>query len=520
MGEFMGSLIASRGLAGSVYNPICGAGRYILTPPESPTPKINGPAVFGVRPGSPFLYTIPATGTLPMIFSVDGLPAGLTVNESTGVISGTISSGTPCEYSIVFHVKNRWGEASKLFSVFVGETICLTPPLGWNSWNCWGKHVDQEKVLASARSMVSKGLSNYGWTYVNLDDAWQGVRGGEHLAIQPDPVAFADIKKMCTEVHALGLKVGIYSTPWMSTYAGRIGGSSDQQDGTWDSETMGGLAYKKRNWHFGAYSFHKQDALQWAEWGIDYLKYDWQPNDRITTLRMADALRNCGRDIVYSLSNSAPLAEVETFATSVNCWRTTGDLKDRWDKPGRNKTLRQVWEKHRKWIDSGTRGGPGHFPDADMLVVGDVVEDNHDGKPRPSRLTADEQYTHISLWSLWASPMLIGCPIETMDEFTLKLLTNAEVLSVHQDATALAGRSVQVEPGSEIVVKELVDGSTAIGLFNLNDAEQVLTIEWKVAGLEGCKVVRDLWRQSDVGVFDETFSAVVRPHGVVFVQLK
>ncbi|MDF7825544.1 putative Ig domain-containing protein [Pontiellaceae bacterium B12227] len=506
---------------GEVYDPVYGDGKYLLTPPELPLPRINGPSVFGVRPGSPFLYTIPASGRRPMKFRADHLPAGLQLNADTGQISGTIVDATESEYRLVFKVENRFGSAERTFTVVVGDSIGLTPPMGWNSWNCWQTEVSQKHVRDSARAMVETELINYGWSYINIDDAWQGRRGGPHNAIQPDPSAFPDLGKLCDEIHALGLKVGIYSSPWITTYAGRIGGSSDYPDGRWDQEIMGHKKDRKMKecYRVAEHVFDENDAAQWAEWGIDYLKYDWNPNDPASTLRMANALKNCGRDILYSISNTAPLEHAELYMKVVNCWRTAGDLKDRWDQEGCHLNVVEQWTQHRNWMEEGVRGGPGHFPDADMLVIGDVVTSTESRQaPAPSSLTPDEQYSHISLWVLWSCPLLIGCPIESMDAFTLNLLKNAEVLEVHQDALAVPGRSYDLANQVEVVVKELADGGKAIGLFNKADADQVVSIDWKTIGLSGPTLLRDIWRQTDIGHFRKGFSAKVRSHGVVLVR--
>ena len=507
--------------ADALYDPVCGEGRYILTPSPSPKPRINGPSVFGVRPGAPFFYSIPATGIKPMRYDVEGLPLGLQVDRATGLVSGKITDLKPREYAVTLHAENRVGKADRQFTIVVGDTICLTPPMGWNSWNCWGVAVNQQHVLDSAVAMASKGLKDFGWSYVNIDDAWQGKRGGKHLAIQPDPSTFPDLARVCAEIHAMGLKVGIYSSPWITTYAGRIGGSSDHESGWWNQDACAPHDYRetKRFYRVGRYRFDENDAAQWAEWGIDYLKYDWHPNDPESTLCMAEALQNCGRDIVYSLSNSAPLEHADIFARVANCWRTTFDLKDRWDQPGPHQNVMEQWAAHRKWMENGFRGGPGHFPDADMLVVGNVgTSTTEPSGLRPSRLTADEQYSHLSLWVLWSCPLLIGCPIETMDDFTLNLLTNADVLEVHQDAAAVPGMSIGIGEGVEMVVKDLSDGSKAIGLFNTTGQNQVVSMEWDEVGLKGPRRIRDLWRQQDIGVFDERFLANVRPHGVVLVR--
>ena len=178
----------------------------IRTPKSPLTPRINGPSIFGVRPGSFFLYHIPATGERPMQFSARGLPTGLQLDARSGEITGWLPKAG--QYRLALHVKNARGRSKKLFRIVVGETIALTPPMGWNSWNCWGGKVDAEKVLKSARSMLVSGLINHGWTYINIDDAWQGKRGGPFNAIQGNE-KFPDMKGLCDTVHGMGLKIGI-----------------------------------------------------------------------------------------------------------------------------------------------------------------------------------------------------------------------------------------------------------------------------------------------------------------------
>ena len=220
---------------------------YILTPPAPATPRVNGPSVFGVRPGAPFLYTIPTTGERPMTFAVDDLPAGLTLDPASGRITGTLSQVN--EYTVTLRATNALGAAEKVFRIVVGDQIALTPPMGWSSWNCWGDAVSQEKVLSSARAMVEKGLSQHGWTYINIDDGWQGKRGGEYNAIQPNK-KFPDMAALADEIHDLGLKFGIYSGPWRGTYAGYVGSSSDHADGTYDWVESGNVnEFYKLNKH-------------------------------------------------------------------------------------------------------------------------------------------------------------------------------------------------------------------------------------------------------------------------------
>jgi len=354
---------------------------------------------------------------------------------------------------------------------------------------------------------VDKGLKDHGWTYVNIDDTWQGKRGGPFRAIQGNE-KFPDMKGMCDAIHAMGLKVGIYSTPWMTSYAGYIGGSSNDPSGSW---TKGA----KRE--FGKYSFASNDAKQWAAWGIDYLKYDWRPLDIPHVREMAEALAASGRDIVYSLSNTALYDHAAPYARLSNCWRTTGDIRDVWDLGDRSgqkfpQGLVDIMSYHAQWQPFS---GPGHYNDPDMLVVGKVGW----GKLRPTHLTPNEQYTHISLWCLLCSPLLIGCDMAQLDDFTLNLLTNDEVLEVNQDPLGKQAARVAKEGELEVWAKDMSDGSKAVGLFNRGELEAKVTARFSALGLSGQQSVRDLWRQKDLGTFDSEFSAPVPRHGVVLIKL-
>ena len=486
---------------------------FILTPKPSEKPRINGARIFGVRPGSPFLFTVPATGRRPMKFGSRKLPPGLVLDESTGRITGRINA--PGEHRVALTVSNELGTAEREFRIVVGNRISLTPPLGWNSWNCWAGAVDDANVRASAQAMVEKGLVDHGWTYINIDDTWQGVRGGRFNAILANE-KFPDMKALSEFVHGLGLKIGIYSTPWITSYAGYCGGSSDSEDGAWNKE-MGGNKF----WKHGKFSFESNDAAQWTQWGMDYLKYDWNPNNVQAVQRMKEALLASGRDIVYSLSNSAPFDLAPEWARLANCWRTTGDIVDTWASMSSIGFSQDRWRPY---------GGIGHWNDPDMLVVGLV---GWGPQLHPTRLKPNEQYTHISLWCLLAAPLLLGCDIARIDEFTLSLLTNDEVLEVNQDPLGQQARLVWREGGKEIWVKEMEDGSKAVGLFHpANDLDDPagyfnwegetqakITLKASDLGFSGEFTVRDLWRQKDLGVFSGEFEAAVPYHGVVLVRV-
>ncbi len=497
----------------------------ILTPPAPPTPRVNGAKVFGVRPGAAFNYSIPATGDRPMTFAVDGLPDGLSLDSATGRITGRLDSRG--EHLVTLRAKNVLGEAEKQFRIVVGDKIALTPPMGWSSWNCWGDAVSQEKVLSSARAMVEKGLSQHGWTFINIDDGWQGKRGGELNAIQPNK-KFPDMKGLADEIHELGLKFGIYSGPWRGTYAGYVGGSSDNEDGTYDWVESGNVNeyYKLNkdpdaadaqpnwvNWKFGEYSFASQDAQQWARWNVDYLKYDWFPNDVPHVEVMTEALRATGRDIVYSLSNTGIYDNAADYVRLANNWRTTGDITDRWESVSR------IGFQQDRWAGFT---GPGHWSDPDMLVVGKVGWGTN---LHSTHLTPDEQYTHISLWCLLSAPLLIGCDIAQMDDFTVGLLTNDEVLAINQDVLGKQATQISNVDGKVVYAKTLEDGSYAVGFFNRGETEATIGVNWGPWGTlatadSGSKfVVRDLWRQEDLGTYQGSYETTVAPHGVVLVRL-
>lgn len=483
----------------------------LRTPPSGPAPRLTGPTVFGVRPGAPFLFTITATGERPMAFAADGLPAGLQLDRSSGRITGRLTQAG--EFPVTLRASNARGRAERILRIVCGERIALTPPLGWNSWNSWAAAVDQDKVMRSARALVASGLANHGWTYVNIDDTWQGERGGAHGGILTNE-KFPDMKKLCDDIHALGLKAGIYSTPWVTSYAGFRGGTADTADGAW-SKVEGYNEYK-RNHRLASHSFAKQDAAQWADWGFDYLKFDWNPNDVAHTREMAEALRATGRDIVFSLSNSAPFADIAELAKYANAWRTTGDIVDAWQPPTPEPWQHSVTEigfNQDRWVPYG---GPGHWNDPDMLVVGWV---GWGPQLHPTKLTAAEQYSHISLWALLSAPMLIGCDLDRLDELTLNLLSNDEVIDINQDALGTPARRVATLGAMDVYRKPLEDGSVALGFFNRGDQPHSASILLERFELPARSQLRDVWHQRNLGDIEKSFDVTVAPHDVVLYRI-
>ena len=471
----------------------------ILTPKPGPKPRINSARIFGVRPGSPVLYTIAATGQRPMGFNAENLPQGLSVSHETGRITGMVTQRG--EYKITMIARNDLGEARRELKLVVGDTIALTPPLGWNSWNCWGCAIDEERIKEAADAMVRSGLINHGWQYINIDDCWMKKLDSD------DPIVggptrdecgriltnkrFPNMKALTDEVHELGLKMGIYISP-----------------GPWTCQR-----------YEGSWKYELHDAQSFADWGFDYLKYDWcgygsivrRPNleqmkEPYVFMRMC--LDRVDRDIVYSLCQYG-MGDVWEWGTEVggNCWRTTGDIVDSW---GSMAGIGFAQDKCSPYAS------PGHWNDPDMLVVGKV---GWGPSLRDSRLTPNEQYTHMSLWCLLCSPLLIGCDLTQLDEFTLNLLTNDEVLEVNQDPLGRQASRVAQDGYLEVWAKKMEDGSTAVGLFNRDETPQTVTAQWSDLGLTGPQRVRDLWRQKDLGTYTGKFEVEIPRHGCMLLRL-
>ena len=510
--------------------------RFILTPKAPKSLVINSAKIFGVRPNHPFLYTIATSGVKPIKFAAKNLPEGLKIDYITGVISGKISDTSSQSYNVTLIAKNRYGSVKENLLVKVGETINLTPPLGWNSWYCWSESVSQEKVLKTANDFIKTGIKDYGWNYVNIDDCWQGIRGGKYNAIQGNG-RFPNMKRLTSKIHKMGLKVGIYSSPWQGTFAGFIGGTAPTKNGDYSSLNM--LPEDKRNQKYqifgrypgsikrgaakiGKYWFFDKDAKQFAEWGIDYIKVDWRPNDIPTTKRMYENLRESGRDIVYSLSNTAPIKNGKGLSKYANLWRTTDDIHDNWS------SISSIGFQTNKWRKFQSQG---HWNDPDMLQIGKLGTTNsYVKKFKKSKLTADEQYTQLTLWSMLSAPLLLSCDIAALDKFTLNLITNSDVLAINQDAKGVQAYPVWKKDGMQIWVKPLFEKNCyAVAIFNDgNDSAKTISFNWNDIDFTengkkySVKSIRDLWRQRNITTKENVkqFSTNVYRHGAELYKVK
>lgn len=357
------------------------------------------------------------------------------------------------------------------------DKLAATPPMGWNSWNHFAEKVDDATIRATADALVSTGLRDAGYIYLNIDDTWQGKRDANGV-IHPNE-KFPNMKALADYVHSKGLKLGIYSGPGPKTCAG----------------------------YEGSLGHEEQDAQTYAQWGIDYLKYDWcqRPPQRLEDMKAAytkmhDALVKTGRPIVFSLCQYG-WHKVWEWGPSVggNLWRTTGDITDRYDAMAEIGFTQNGLEKF---------AGPGHWNDPDMLEVGN------------GGMNEDEYRTHFSLWAMLAAPLIAGNDLTRMTPYTVEILTNREVIAVDQDPLGKQGFRVAQEGPFEVWMKPMSDGSKVVGLFNRQRTAEQMTANFAQIGIHGEATVRDLWLKKDVGTFKDSYSAYVPPHGVVLVRIR
>jgi alpha-galactosidase len=413
---------------------------------------------------------------------------------------------------VTFTAKNSRGTAMRPFKIVAGDTLALTPPMGWNSWYVYFNRVTEADMKSVADAMISSGLADAGYQFVNVDDCWMNAE--KRTKFMPDPRRvgplrdangnlqpnsyFPDMNGLADYIHAKGLKAGLYTSPGPRTCTG------------------GG----------GAYRHEAQDARQFADWGFDFLKYDWcsygniaGPNKDLETYQkpyrlMGDLLKEQKRDIVFNLCQYG-LGNVWEWGADVggHCWRTAGDLGFELD---RFFHVALINATHGKWSK------PGAWNDPDYLQIGWIGAQRGTNflAPHPCPLTPDEQYAYMSLWCLMAAPLFFSGDMQHLDEFTLNVLGNSEVIDVDQDPLGRSATVVRLTPQTFLMVKELADGTKAVGLFNQGEAPAHVIATWKDIGVNGNQIVRDLWRQQDLGAFANEFSWEIARHGVRFVRLE
>ncbi len=420
-----------------------------------------------------------------------------------------------------------------------------TPPLGWNSYDAWGTSINEAQTLANAQYMKDHLLS-HGYQYVVIDARWYDSvsptddrqfnkqRAGaklfadEYGRLLPAPNRFpsaangAGFKPLADKIHAMGLKFGFHlmrGIPRQAVLAKTAieGSSFTAADAgnmkskcSWCPDMWGatGNAEAGQAWYDSVFRLY-------ASWGLDFVKVDDLSvpyhGDEIAMIRKA--IDQCGRPIVFSTSPGATdVIHADDIKVQANQWRVSGDFWDRWKDLNRAFDLANTWK--------GV-GGPGHFPDMDMIPFGHIgIECTIAGKERQTRFTHDEQMTLMSLWSLESSPLILGDNLPDTDEWTTSVIANDEVLAIDQDALGLGANRVAQANNIEVWVKPLKDGTKAIGLFNRGDVATSGTLNWTDAGLTGSQQLRDLWQHKDLGNFTGSYSSQVPAHGVVLVVAK
>jgi alpha-galactosidase len=458
-------------------------------------PRINGPGVLGIWPGTPFRHAIAATGTRPIVFAAEGLPPGLKVDPATGFITGSIEK--PGERTVTLRARNKFGTGERAFRIVCGEKLALTPPMGWMSWNLFGCDINEDKMIALADAMVTSGLRDAGYQYLSIDDCWAYKRAGDGTILADEKRFPSGIKALADYAHARGLKLGIYSDAAEQTCAGAM----------------------------GSYGHEEQDARTFAEWGVDYLKYDYcgAPEDRETAIKrykvMAEALRKSGRSIVFSVCEWGDRQPwLWAGQAGGNLWRTTWDIRDAWETAQYNNGSAGIMNILDHQVGLAKNAGPGGWNDPDMLVVGLNAKS---GPAARGRGCTDTEYrANMSLWCLMAAPLFAACDLRNMNEATRETLTNPEILALNQDSLGRAADRSIKDGDLEVWARPLADGSIAVGLLN-RDAQtsHKIKVPWSDLGLRGGQVVRDLWKGRALGVFTGYFETQVEPHEVVVIRL-
>jgi alpha-galactosidase len=371
--------------------------------------------------------------------------------------------------------------------------LAATPPMGWNSWNFFACNIDEARIKAAADALVSSGMKDVGYQYVNVDDCWMNGRDASGN-IRYDTTRFpSGISALASYIHGKGLKFGIYSAPNTGTCEGLYGSPA------------------KSTVYVGSLGHEQQDAKSYAAWGVDLLKYDDCGGPLSAFATMRDALRATGRPIVYSINPYTGSTCVPTGAHTSTCgldlaglanmWRISADIKATW-----NDVIRIIDIN----ASLSAYAGPGHWNDPDMLEVGN------------GSLTDTESRAHFSMWAMMAAPLIAGNDLTSMSATTKAILTNAEVIAVDQDPLGNQGKVVATpQTGLQVWSKTLSGNARAVALFNRNGSAANITVTFSQVGYASGQVaVRDLWQKADLGSMEGSYTATNVPsHGVVMLRL-
>ena len=459
-------------------------------------PVFHGATVVGNYPNTPFIFTIPATGKRPITFSVKNLPIGLTLDASNGIITGNVT--TAGEYKLKITATNAKGNSEEEIKLVIGETLCLTPAMGWNSWNVFTKTLDEKMVMDMADAMVSTGMRDLGYQYIDMDDVWHADTRDSTGRPVPDPKKFPHgMKHLSDYVHSKGLKLGIYSC-------------------------AGNMTCGRR---FGGYTYEDIDAKTYAEWGIDLLKYDYcyaPPTIKTAKARyskMGTALKHSGRSIVFSICEWGfrhPWKWGQQAGGQY--WRVSPDIMDSWKFPS-------IWVFSMKAILNREEklwkyAGPGHWNDPDMLIVGNYGKGLATGGNGAYKGMTDVEYqTHFSLWCMFSAPLLASNDLRNMNEATATILTNPEILAIDQDALGEQAKPVYKMGGIRVYLKHLRNGSLAVAVLNTGSTEKKFDLKSSLLSLKDTPMAHDVWKHADIGMLKDKLPLTIEPHQTIVLRL-
>lgn len=473
---------------------------FVLTPDESLLPRIHGKSVYGAKPGSEIRHYIPISGIEPINVTMSQLPPGLYFDSTYRVIRGSIAkSGS---YPLTIIAENPLGKTEHAFTFRIGDTISYSAPIGWSSWYAHWEYVTEQDMYKAAHALRSSGLQDYGFEYVLIDDGWQDTSHSASINGLKPAKKFPNLPKLIDSLHTLGFKVGIYSSPGSNTCV----------------LLPGSLGHEA------------QDAEYFCSLKADLVKYDWcgyqtvydsllktnqfSPEElaKAPYAQLGTLLSACNQDIFFMICQYGN-NDVWKWGRSVggHAWRTTTDIQDNWWSMSNIVGFRQA----------GLEAYAGHngWNDMDHLRMGY-------SQPFPftkkTELTAHEQYTQVSLWALLNSPLIISMHMDSIDAFTLQLLKNHEVLSMHQDPLGIQGARVFKNIWQEIWTKPLSHGGIAIGFFNRDDVgEQMMSITRESLGLSKDiqYIIKDIWTHQELGILGEELQFSIPSHGVKLLSL-
>ena len=485
---------------------------------------IVGPSVVGIRPGTPFVHLIGVSAREPSLrFSARGLPRGLQLDERTGVISGDAPE-TAASYDVQLTVRGRGGAASSTLRIVVGDALALTPPMGWNSWNSFEKEISETVVYEIADALERSGLRDAGYVYINLDDHWAALN--RELVVYQNNVRAEwrmvphrerfpnDLKPVANSLHARGFKLGVYSDAGVTTCA--------------EAQPAG-------------YGYEEVDARTFAEWGVDYVKYDYcyAPADRASAIdrytRMGRALEATNRSIVYSICEWGVRAPWEwARQAGGHLWRTTGDMRAHWEYAAGREPVRRggigILDAADLQVGLERHQRPGAWNDPDMLIVG-VGLTNSAAHLGAQGLNPVEERSMMSLWALMGAPLIINADVRKLDPQSshydaawaariLPMLRNHELIAIDQDPAGAQGTRVAFDGDADVWAKPMSDGSIAVGLLNRGATNAMsITVRWSDLGIRGSYRVRDVWAQRDLGRSDREWAMQVAPHETALLQL-